>query len=415
MDSRKRPPRSWEEEQELKDDLIERADCGKITGAEADAEAIRLGLGSFSHQPGPDEYRPEAVAYRALPMAVAWIAYLDLEDVRNWSAPYREQCYDWHWRKRRQGMSGVVGAGWQLQQRSRPTLALLSISASYDLATGNKTLAMGIGEARAALWIALQSDCFRASGVDVHTQKRVEIVPLDWLELKWVEHHERDEVRSDVLDLHQTSRYRDVLIPSAPLMGLWRKPLAKVEVLPPIMQPTGFGYIPLFCAAQWIATEGGTIDIDPTDVDVWRLAYGQLVDAISSGAVKVVGVEGHQNKPVPAHLFVGIRVDYPYADPTIDMILSSELVLRCYPYVDEEHWRNGFDDALVDRGGDRWVRLSVEKSGVRSTWPFGHSQPPKSGTPGRPTSAHLFKPEMERRAECGELSQSLAAETRYLS
>jgi hypothetical protein len=399
------------DEQDQRDQLSDRAKYGEITGDEADAEAIRLGLGSLSRRPGPEEFRPEALTHWTLPMAVAWIAFLDLDEVREWSAPYRADCREWLWQRWRVGFEGPIHEGWHLEARSKPTLALLGLSATYDNVAKGKPLSMSIDEAREALWIALREGFFPATGIDTETGRRVEIPALEWRELVPVQTKgDADEVRRGLLG----HGYRDVLFPVAPLRGHWRKIEPPTYTLPPIMPPTGFGYMPLFCAAQWIATEGGRSDFDPIEVNVWRTAYAQLVDAISSGAVKVVGVQGHQTLPVPAYLFVGIRVDYPYADRTIDMILSNELVLRCYPYVDEEHWRNGFDDALVDRGGDRWVRLSVEKSGVRTAWPFDDA-PAKSGTPGRPTSAHLFKAEMERRAARGDLCPTLAAETRYLS
>jgi hypothetical protein len=159
----------------------------------------------------------------------------------------------------------------------------------------------------------------------------------------------------------------------------------------------------------------GRRDFNPADVEVWRPAYAQLLDAISSGAVKVVGVEGHQNKPVPAHLFVGIQVDYPYFDAPIDLILSNELVLRSYPYVDDEHWRNGFDDALVDRAGDRWARLSAEKSDVARLWPFEATPETSTGLPGRPAlSRHLIRDELQRRGEANELEDGVGVQAKVL-
>ena len=32
-------------------------------------------------------------------MAVAWIACLDLDEVREWSANYRVECFDWRWQR----------------------------------------------------------------------------------------------------------------------------------------------------------------------------------------------------------------------------------------------------------------------------------------------------------------------------
>jgi hypothetical protein len=54
----------------------------------------------------------------------------------------------------------------------------------------------------------------------------------------------------------------------------------------------------------------------------------------------------------------------------VSRFLSDELHLRSYPYLDEEYWRRGFNDALVDRRGTRWRRLMVLKSDVARFWPF---------------------------------------------
>jgi hypothetical protein len=72
--------------QALRDELFRRASIGELTGDQADVEAVRLGLGSLSRRPGPEEFRPEIETHWTLSMAVAWITYLDLDEVREWSA-----------------------------------------------------------------------------------------------------------------------------------------------------------------------------------------------------------------------------------------------------------------------------------------------------------------------------------------
>jgi hypothetical protein len=109
------------------------AKYGEIIGDEADAEAIRLGIGSLSHEPGPEEFRLEAETQWTLPMAVAWIAYRDLDEVGEWSAPFRAECYHWLWQRWRVGFDGPIHEGWHLEQRSKPTLSLLGVSAVYDV------------------------------------------------------------------------------------------------------------------------------------------------------------------------------------------------------------------------------------------------------------------------------------------
>jgi hypothetical protein len=411
MEPDNRPHLNWTEKQALKDELFERAKHGKITGAEADAEAVLLGLGSLSQCPAPDAFLPEADAQWTLPMAVAWIAYLDLEEVRAWSAPYRAECWDWQWQRWRVGFDGPVHEGWHLEQRSSPTLALLGISASLDRAEGRPPH-MTIREAQDALWIGLREDFFRATGVDSQTGRRIVIPPLDWHELVPVQGRgEVDEVRRGPLG----SGYSDVLLPSAALQGYWRKPVESTATLPPTIRPEGDGYMPLYCAAQWIATEGDTIQFPPEDKARWRSAYDALLAAITSNKVRVVGMRSGVSDKIEGHVFAGIRVDYPFHDADFELRSGNELYLRSYAYLDDEHWRGGFDDALVWRVEDRWTRIMVERGDVRALWPFAANALIRSGMVGRPSSAHLVKQHLRERAANGLLLNTLAAESRHLS
>lgn len=359
--------------QDQREQLFERAKHGEISGDEADVEAIRLGLGSLSSRPGPDAYRPEAEKHWTLPMAVAWIAYLDLDEVRQWSAPFRAECWHWIWQRWRVGFDGPVHEGWHLEQRSTPSLALLSIGEAVDAAEDDVPKATSVKQAREALWMALREGFFVSSGIDSQTGRRVEIPALEWHELVPVlGKGERDEVRHGLLG----HGYSDVLLPSAAILGFWRKPVASTLRLPPLIRPDGDGYMPLYCAAQWIATKGGELDFPPEDPPRWRAAYDVLLAAITSERVHVVGLRGGEREKIAGHLFAGIQVDYPYYDADLDLITGAELYLRSYPYLDEEHWRRGFDDALIQRREDKWTSLMVDKAEIRRLWP---AIPKKSG------------------------------------
>ena len=83
--------------------------------------------------------------------------------------------------------------------------------------------------------------------------------------------------------------------------------------LPLIMPPTGFGYMPLFCAAQWIATEGGKVEVDPADVEVWRAAFDQLLDRISSNEVAISGMRENVRASRSTEVaFAGCQIDFPF-------------------------------------------------------------------------------------------------------
>ncbi|UDL87216.1 hypothetical protein LGH82_18635 [Mesorhizobium sp. PAMC28654] len=395
--------------QDQRDQLFERAQYGEITGDEADAEAVSLGLGSLSHTPAHEEYRPEAESRWTITMAVAWISYLDLDEVRNWWEPYLKACTHWIWRRWRVGPDGAVQEGWFLEGRSRPTLALLSIRSAYDRVAGVREQQMTVEDARQALWIALREGFFVASGIDFETEHRVEIPALDWNELVPVQGKgEVDEVRRGLLG----SGYRDVLLPAKAIQFFWRKPKEKHDPLPPVMPPVGDGYMPLYCAAQWIATEGGAVDFDPADTTRWQPAFDQLLGAIASEKIRVVGLRSGAREPVPSFHFAGCVVDYPHAEGSIDMMLSESIYLRSYPYVDEEHWRKGFDDALTSRQKDHWTQLMVERGDVRQRWPFAVGEATKTGAPGRPAlSMHLILDELERRADNGTMKIKVGEES----
>jgi hypothetical protein len=413
VDKDNRFSRTWAEAQALKDELFRRAKYGEITGDEADAEAVRLGLGSLSRRPGPEEFRPEFETHWTLPMAVAWIAYLDLDEVREWSVPYRAECFNWRWQRWRVGFDGPVHEGWHLEQRHQPTLSLFSLSSIHDGVTGDRELAMPVKNAREALWLALREGFFAANGIDSATGRRVEIPALEWHELVLVEaKNETDEVRRGLLG----DGYRDVLFPAAPLRGFWRRPEERPRpTLPPIMPPTGFGYMPLFCAAQWIATEGGKVEIDPANFEVWRAAFEQLLDRISSNEVAISGMRENVRELIDGVVFAGCQIDYPFSDDPTGLGWSEAYYIQSYPYLGDEHWRRGFDDSLRNCDDTRWTQLMVAKGDVRSHWPFSKSPETSTGLPGRPPKAkHLISDEMQRRANESRLAASLAQEAEAL-
>ncbi len=166
---------------------------------------------------------------------------------------------------------------------------------------------------------------------------------------------------------------------------------AKIQQLPELVKPVGAGYMPLYCAAQWIVTHGGTREINPLDEVLWREAYKALLDRIASEDVKVLGVRDGATETVSGIHFASCSVVYPLSDPRFDQILSKELCLFSRPYLDDEHWRGGFDDSLEDRRGARWRRLMVLKADVARYWPFAAALDYRTRAPGRPSAMHLVR------------------------
>jgi hypothetical protein len=108
-------------------------------------------------------------------------------------------------------------------------------------------------------------------------------------------------------------------------------------------------------------------------------------------------------------------VDYPHTEAELDLMMSETIYLRTYPYIDDQHWRHGFDDALINRHKHYWTQLMVEKGDVRAKWPFTIAESARAGAPGRPTSTHLVLEELARRGAAGELEASIRQEAAVLS
>ena len=107
---------------------------GKIARHE-DAERIAAeqGLGALYQPPDPTLYDPNRLSRWTISMAVTWIAWRDLERVRNADNEYRRQCSVWVFKRWRGPVDGAftMYEGWELEPLTDGTITHLSIAASY--------------------------------------------------------------------------------------------------------------------------------------------------------------------------------------------------------------------------------------------------------------------------------------------
>jgi hypothetical protein len=414
-------------EHTVRDDIFDKVRRGEMTPPQAEAEAVRLGMKSFASEPDPAAFDPMCLAWWSLPMAIAWIAWRSPNRVREFWDPYRSECWDWNFRQWRDGPDGPTHAGHFLEQRRPATMSSLLIAEHHDSVRGllpHGTIS--INDAKGKLWEALSEHALEATGISTDTGERTVIPDYAWRDLRDIEERGRDVLQVRATGRVSTDRrYNDVALRRQNIMAIWQphRLEERRHELSALIKPEGPGYMPLYFAAQWIATRGGTVEIDPSDLSVWQDAFAQLLARIASDEVTVTGMRDGQREKLEGHIFAGILVDFPFHDTPFNLLVSEELYLRSCVYLDEEHWQKGWNDVLETRHGAKWLKLMVLKSNVARCWPFGVGQVTMeeplqvhhSGAPGRPSSMHLVEAEYRARCDRGEAEASIGAEAKALA
>ncbi len=281
-----------------------------------------------------------------------------------------------------------------------------------------------IKDAKTKLWEALSEHAWQATGTSTDTGQRTLIPDHAWRDLQYIEDRGRDALRVREGSGVWTDRgYNDVALRRQNIMTIWQPHRLVRYELPALVKPEGPGYMPLYFAGQWIATCGGTVEIDPGDLSVWQNAFAQLLARIASEQVAVTGVREGEREKLAGHLFANIPVDYPFSDTPFSLLVSEELFLSSCVYIDEEHWQKGWNDVLETRHGCKWSKLMVLKSDVARCWPFTAGQDITrdrlqihyTGAPGRPSSMHLVEAEYRARCDRGEAEAGIGAEAKALA
>ena len=407
-----------------RDDLIESVRYGRMSPDEAEAEAAKRGLGKLATEPDIGSFDPMSETWWTLHMAVAWVVWRTPERVRAYWDAFRRECWDWHYRDWRVGPDGPIHSGFFLEQRRNATFWYMQREETHDASGSIWPHETKVRKAEVKLRGVLEEGVFDATGIDSHTRRRIIIPRQEWRDLEVIKEKDREVLRLCEPGLLPKGGYDEVLLKRAEIMAMWPPPapLQTGQRALQLVTPEGPGYMPLCCAAYWIATNGGAKEIDPCDMSVWEGAYSELLARVSSDEVAVTGVRDGEREKIAGHTFAAIGVEYPIGGALRDLSLSDEMYLYAGIYIDDEHWQRGFDDKLETRRGVKWGKLMVPKTDVARWWPVSLGEPAanratiyQSGVPGRPSSMHFVEAEHRERWERGEAEQSVREESRKLS
>jgi hypothetical protein len=243
---------AWESsEPSPRDLLIHRVRIGEITPEEAEAEAEQGGFGPIATKPSPIDFDPAQLPYWSLPMALAWIAWRHIQQVREHCAEY---CENWlHWSPGSWNVPTGNGLefkridGYELKSSRQPTVMRLALTESYLSSTETlpSTCQMSIAKAEKELFSALAAGRLVAVAKD-SAGKVVEIPQREWPYLHLFEEQESDVLKRDALDA--TPAFTEINLWRKDLQRLWEEFLIQSYMIEPMTQPGTAGYIPFRAA-----------------------------------------------------------------------------------------------------------------------------------------------------------------------
>jgi hypothetical protein len=206
---------------------------------EAERIAAELGLEPLNPLPDPRQFDPHRLSHFSLFMAIAWIAWRDLDRVRAFDNDYRRQHKRWMFReapprrvisrepgrgRRIEEIQSNEPGGWWLEDMKDASLYDLKFEALHRSAEPHH---LSISDALASLWVAASDGKISGEAIRVADNTVVDIPSREWRLLK---PREDSDLRAGpyglVVDLSMepsslTSMYGAVAFPRATLLQLW--------------------------------------------------------------------------------------------------------------------------------------------------------------------------------------------------
>lgn len=215
-----------------RDRLFAELSDGALDPPEAERRAAELGLGELTPRLDPARFDPMRETHWTLAMAVAWIAWADLERVRDCLPRWRERHQSWFWRECIEG-DGNGGlrerSGWLLEQthKGEAPLMFLSLCEAIEASEGappDAAQRSTIHDARADLWAKLDAADLAAIAMVNGTPSS--IPKHEWAFLQLIEHQGADVLRAgrDMFMPATTYNANEVLLRRDDVLRIWPAP-----------------------------------------------------------------------------------------------------------------------------------------------------------------------------------------------
>lgn len=225
-------------EPDARDLLFDDLSHGRIEPAQAEERARELGLSPLNPALEIAQYDPLAENFWTLAMAVAWIAWRDIDRVRDELPSWRRDNLDWFHREYRvpdEAGGWTKRAGWILERvhKGEAPFMFLALCEAIDASEGSPidpAMRLTIRAAREQLWQRL-GDGELAATTAIDGAGIVQIAAHEWAFLEHGESGDRDVlyVRNDTW---RGPKYAgDVLISRKSLLTLWPGEVAQSPIM----------------------------------------------------------------------------------------------------------------------------------------------------------------------------------------
>ena len=380
-------PEFLDGEPSRRDELISLARYGLVTPEQAEAEAKAAGFQPFERQPELPSFDPLAEPRWTIVQALAWIAWRDLDRVRENGQEFTNECTHWLFREWNEAVANGTRferrAGWFLESWCEPTTARLQLLEVWHRThnTLSNSLKMSVREAQQALWRALSDEHLVAEGLDIE-DRPTDIPSREWSYLKLYEDGKKDVLRYDASDRREP--FKNVKLRRDDLLRLW-PPVPKQadfnpgsgfieeEMLEPMRRPGTAGYVPLCVVLHWIMTRSGTARTRLDDEEKWKAAIDKLRPLLADGTIEVIGIRGHGglSETVANVAFAVVRIPSPAHVHPANILLNAPPHIDCSIYSDEATWTTSANDRLFVSGAaaPEWTHLQARKSDILERWP----------------------------------------------
>lgn len=370
------------EQSEAQAKLIALANDGKLAPDAAEQRALQLGCAPLTSRPEPTECNPLERARWTLIMTLAWIAWRNLNVVRESSPEFAEASTTW--RGERATLSNADGGlqdreVWSIVRLPARTFAWLrnveNLMRSHDQLPKS---AIPIADAWMSLRLACERGDLIARAVDCEGEP-THIPQAGWNQLQMFDERNKAVLKRAPLDPRPT--YTEVSFRRSDVTKCWAPhgSFVAIDIEDLVVEKSAYAlledrdeeFVPLSSAIYWIATRAGSHQVKVGDAATWETSAKRVSAKIQAGKVELIGRTDLKNEGIPGIRLAGIPIRSPGEVAPFNIGISASSHISCSMFLSRDDWLHDGGDRFYPAGSisPTHTHLQVRNSDVLNSFP----------------------------------------------